>query len=518
MKKLDWVTIAVFGYILVAVTWVAILSSASLFESELSVGADTVLPIAGTTYTLSGAGISSSDTSFTLTSFTLPQTGTEITDSDMSETFYMTIEPGSRSRQEIVSCTTVTQNADNTATISGCSRGLLPISPYTASTEYAFSHAGGSAVIVSDPPQLFNQTTFKDNDETITGSWSFPTPLSNSNAATKEYVDTNVNGGTVSNDRFVVAGNAGETVATGTLVYFDGADQEWKKVDVDTSSTYQDKFIGLTQGDGTDGNAIQGGILLSGRDTTQTGLTPGSTYYASTSAGTITTDTTDSNVQPVGIAENTNVLYFDPVLVDVPFKNQDNTFSKSNTFSGTTTFSGAAHFTGELQGTVYKIAASSSRISQNISTEETFISHTIPGGALSTNNAVRVRLYISDLDSSAGSQSVDVNLTYGGTNVATTTINLGNTTNLNGIVEAMIFADNSASAQFGWLNTEIAQNTSTDIDYGSDVTTRFATLLDTGTAAVDSTADQTLTVTMTQASGAGSITVTPAGYTVESIE
>ena len=287
-------------------------------EENLSVGG--VLPVAGTTYILAGSGISSTATSITLTSFSVPQNGTLITDADISDTFYLTLEPGSRSRQEIVSCTTVTQNAGGTATLSGCTRGLSPISPYTASTTLQFAHAGGSQAILSDPPQLFNEFTAKENDETITGTWLVPTPLSDSQIATKKYVDDNVTGGTVTNDRFVVAGNAGETVATSTLVYFDGSDQEWKKVDVDTATTYQDKFIGLTQGDGTDGAAIQDGILLKGRDNLVTGLTAGSVYYASTSAGTITADTADSSAQPIGIAHTASALYFDPVLIDVPFK------------------------------------------------------------------------------------------------------------------------------------------------------------------------------------------------------
>lgn len=141
--------------------------------APIELGADTVLPIAGATYYLSGTGISSSATSFTLTSFTIPQNGKKIQDSEMSDTFYLTFEPGSRTRQEIASCTTVTQNGDGTATISGCTRGLSPVSPYTASTSLQFAHSGGSSVVFSNPPQLYNQVAFKDNDETITGQWTF---------------------------------------------------------------------------------------------------------------------------------------------------------------------------------------------------------------------------------------------------------------------------------------------------------------------------------------------------------
>jgi hypothetical protein len=148
-----------------------------------------VLNVAGSTYNLAGTGVSSSATSITLSSLTLTQTGQKLVDSDFSDTFYITLEPGNRSKQEIVSCTTVVQNASS-ATLSGCTRGLSPIYPYTASTTLQFVHGGGSQVIFSDPPQLFASYGAKANDETITGSWSFPEPTIASNVATKNYADT----------------------------------------------------------------------------------------------------------------------------------------------------------------------------------------------------------------------------------------------------------------------------------------------------------------------------------------
>ena len=158
--------------------------------SQPVLGADTVLPLGGTVYTLSGSGVSASATSITLTSLTIPQTGYEILDADVSSTFYITLEPGNRTRQEVASCTTVTQSgSDNTATLSGCTRGLTPFTPYTASSTYRFAHGGGTAVVFSNPPQLYNQFAGKDNDETITGIWSFPEPTTASSTATKNYAD-----------------------------------------------------------------------------------------------------------------------------------------------------------------------------------------------------------------------------------------------------------------------------------------------------------------------------------------
>jgi len=143
---------------------------------EISTGIEMLgatLPIAGATYNLAGSGVTGSATSITLQSLTVPQTGRKLVDSEFSSTFYITLEPGNTRRQEIASCTTVTQNANDTATLSGCIRGLLPFTPFTASTTYQFAHGGGTQVIFSDPPQLFNEFTAKGNNETITGSWTF---------------------------------------------------------------------------------------------------------------------------------------------------------------------------------------------------------------------------------------------------------------------------------------------------------------------------------------------------------
>ncbi len=141
--------------------------------SKMDMLGSAVQPLAGTTYNLAGSGVSSSGVSINIQSLTLPQSGYLIQDKDLSDIFYITLEPGNRTRQEIASCTILTQNANGSATVSGCVRGLLPIPPYTASSTMAFSHAGGSQVIFSNPPQLYNQFTAKGNTETITGPWTF---------------------------------------------------------------------------------------------------------------------------------------------------------------------------------------------------------------------------------------------------------------------------------------------------------------------------------------------------------
>lgn len=182
------------------------LLEALLREESLSLGANT--PIAGSTYNLAGSGVTGSATSITLQSFTIVQTGQAIVDGDLPDTFFITIDPGNKRRQEIISCTTVVQNSGGDATLSGCSRGLSPITPYTASSTLEFAHAGGAQVIFSDPPQLFVRYGDKSDTETITGTWGFtsvPTTTDDCTVSTefcpKSYIDSQVNQGAVTSTR-----------------------------------------------------------------------------------------------------------------------------------------------------------------------------------------------------------------------------------------------------------------------------------------------------------------------------
>jgi len=308
-------------------TLITILSFTAIFlgwqmlpqEETLSLGG--TLQVAGSTYTLAGSGISSTATSFTLTSFSIPQNGALINDAALSDTFYVTFEPGSRSRQEIASCTTVVQNAGGTATLSGCVRGLSPISPYTASTTLRFAHSGGSTVILSDPPQLFNQYGALANDEVITGAWTAITPVAALGIATKAYVDSVVNGGALTLDGIAMGATAGETFATGTIVYFDAANtKEWMKADASTAASAVGVQLGIAQGVGADGVAIPGGVLTRGYDSTQTGMTIGQTLYLSDTAGATSTSA-GTNTVVLGQARTASVFYFDPIYGNIPTPN-----------------------------------------------------------------------------------------------------------------------------------------------------------------------------------------------------
>jgi hypothetical protein len=126
----------------------------------------------GKPYTLYGSGISSTDTSVRLTSFKQPVSDTPWVTADLiggvGNYFYLTIEP-STDRKEFLGCTGVTQNSDGTAYVTGCVRGLSFAYPYTASTTLRLSHSGGSRVVLSNSPQLYNDIITYINGISIAG-------------------------------------------------------------------------------------------------------------------------------------------------------------------------------------------------------------------------------------------------------------------------------------------------------------------------------------------------------------
>lgn len=266
-------------------------------ESDMKLGS--INYVAGKVYNLYGGGIGSSDTSITLTAFKTPVSNYNLVMSNFGTTGYVTIEPANTTRQEIVSFTGVTQNADGTATLTGVTRGLSPVSPYTASTTIQKAHSGGSVVVISNPPQLYDSFPAKSNDETITGSWSFPlTPTIDANPASKKYVDDTAFSGAGVIDASATArgvvelatgleiasstavGSSGNLVVPASLATstYNSATADLKVVVTQNNGKIDDNFIG----------SLASTTAVSGTGATLTQLVPvGSiTAYASTTAPT----------------------------------------------------------------------------------------------------------------------------------------------------------------------------------------------------------------------------------------
>jgi hypothetical protein len=405
----------------------------------------------------------------------------------------------------------------SSTSVTGVTRGISPSDGTSAVTALQFAHRRGASVKITDFPIiqiLRNQNNGEATFENVLRYAGGVVPTGASDLADVGYVLSVVNGGTVTFDALVVAGTAGETLATSTLVYFKSSDQRWWKVDTDDTATFTGVALGLTRGTGTAGNSIVGGgVLLKGLQTGLSALTAGSTYYASTTGGGLGTATT---VLPVGVAKSTTELYFDPVMIGVPRLAMNNTFTGSNTFA-TTTISNLV--VTDITGAVSKLVASSSQQTLSGSTTESVIfSVNVPSGALSTDNAIRFKVYIQDQDDTAGGQVLTYRFKYGSTTIATSSISGAGVTNQNGVIEGYLYANNSVSSQFGLMKVFISENKTTISDYGGDVSTVFAQELDTGSASENSATDKTLSLTVQQTSGANLATLTIAGYVIELIQ
>lgn len=279
-------------------------------------------PAGGGTYYLNSS-ISSTDTTITLSSFLEPISGVPYTMSLLNtDIAYATIGPRTTS-SEFISFTGITQNADDTATLTGVTRGLAKKYPFTESSVFKLPHAGQSVFILSDAPQVLKKLVSLENDETISGVKTFTTPPISTVTPTaptqvpnKAYVDL-VAGGTAIYDQNIIAATAGETLAAGNLVYFKPSDQRWYLADTDVLASVVATKLGFAQGTATAGNSVN--ILIAGLQKGLSGLTAGSRYYVSATAGGIETNdstTISARNRFVGWASSTTQLMFSPDDLD----------------------------------------------------------------------------------------------------------------------------------------------------------------------------------------------------------
>lgn len=130
--------------------------------------------------------------------------------------------------------------------------------------------------------------------------------------------------------------------------------------------------------------------------------------------------------------------------------------------------------------------------------ETTIVTATIPGGTLSTANAIRGKVFMSDMiGKSSDEGTLTFKLKYGGTTVGTTAgykpiINTEGSVD-DGMIEFVIYANAATNAQIANMEFHASRRDGSPTVTGAalDVAHQFAS----GTAAVDSTTNQTLLVT-----------------------
>lgn len=289
-------------------------------------------------FKLSGGGVTSTATTINLASFKLPDGSTNITMSDFGDVGHGVLEPGT-SREEIVTFTGVTQNGDGTATLTGVTRGVNFVDPYDEQSAYKQTHSGNALFRISNTSKFYSEFALKDNDESITGLWTFDDanrPLLDADADATADAQLITKGelnrtalGTTTVDRVIVSATAGATIAAGNLVYLDNADTEWKLVDATDTATLYNVKLGIAQGAGTDGNSIVGGVLTQGLDSNQSGLSTNSTAYATDTPGAIGTSV-GTNEKIVGDVISATEVLFDPDYGPAPTADEKDALAGTN--------------------------------------------------------------------------------------------------------------------------------------------------------------------------------------------
>src|SRR3990167_9174132 len=128
--------------------------------------------VQGKDYNLAGSGITSIATTIILQSFQTPD-GTPLVTADFGTLGYATIEPGTV-KEEQITFTTVTQNGNGTATLTGVTRGVRFVAPYDGVPALGLQHAGGVIFRITNTAKFYTALAAISNPETITGRYIFP--------------------------------------------------------------------------------------------------------------------------------------------------------------------------------------------------------------------------------------------------------------------------------------------------------------------------------------------------------
>lgn len=228
--------------------------------------------VQGRDYYLYGSGISPTATTIKMRSFLLPNSLEPITMAMFGGSLgYMTLDPEQPLLEENISFTGITQNPDGTAVLTGVTRGLRLIDPYTADVNLRQRHIGGAIIRITNSVGFYSDFTNKYNDERIQdgSQWIFPGTTGTARPQLASDADATLDTELITRGeraRFegVIVQDEGTPLATrGTTLNFTGAG-------VTASGTGSTKTINIPGG----GGAGDGKVKVDASDTTADYLDP----------------------------------------------------------------------------------------------------------------------------------------------------------------------------------------------------------------------------------------------------
>jgi hypothetical protein len=257
------------------------------------------------------SSISAAATSMKVTPYPVDLDGNKLTMAALGSTPQVTVDSKVFQIEEIIGFTAITDNGDNTATLTGLSRDLASSSLATPGTGKA--HGSGATVIISWNPQDVARLAALENDNVFTGNNTAPNPTSPQSIVTRDWILALIAGGSITTNALIEAGKAGETVAAGNVIYLKAADGQWWLAKSAVTATIDALQLGIAQGAGTAGNAIAGGVLRKGLDSNQAGGVAGGLGYVKDAGGTVNT-TAGTLERIVGQFITATTFVFDPVF------------------------------------------------------------------------------------------------------------------------------------------------------------------------------------------------------------
>lgn len=430
-------------------------------------------------FTLYGSGASVGDTSVVLSSFN-DLLGVPLTMASFGTEGYGTIEPNT-SQEEQIGFTGITNNANGTVTLTGVTHVLF-ISPYTETSGLGTAHAGGVGFVISNTAGFYNRFTAKNNDETITGLFSYP-----SSEATRPrgIADTD----TAVLAAYVTFGQLGRTSFAGTV----------------NASTIQKGIVQIATG----------AQLAAGTGTGSTGavIVPAGDSFKNTSAGA-----GDATKVPV---LNASGLLSTTFLPTVPIANggtsqitQTAGFDALSplTTKGDIIVDTGTHNVRQAVGSNNQVIvadsaqtnglkwAAATLLSGNVSTllkvvtpvtlassvtETNMFTTTIPAGALGTTGGVKGKMYLKAVGYNTNADNITFRVYVGSTAVTTLLVASTGAVNTQFIELDFLVLNSAAAVQVAYA----AAKTSYIVATGAN--NAFAD----GTGAVDTTSSQTFKIT-----------------------
>lgn len=437
-----------------------------IFQKTQNVLGSSFQPVQASQFTLSGAGITNVQTTIQLTSFKLPDPSkTPITMSMFGSIGYAVIEPQT-SKIENVSFTGVTQNANGSATLTGVSRGLSFYSPYNASSTLGLSHAGGAYIILTNSGAFYGkQFAFVNSPSYITEYWQFTNPPVFTNAATT-------------------------TSQAASVAYVNS---------VAFGSTFVLKALG---GTGATGFGTGGFLFDSGAGTALSGTTT-PTFTAITATSSSATNYFAGPILSVGANSFTGASTF----------SGNNNFTQTNTFAttvmSTTTVTDLRNNRGVPYGGKLGTMLTPVTFGPSDTSTTTIFSFGLPGYFISTSSIVHIKLYITGGGFQAGAFRIALN--YGGVGKAYKSISLTAGTTLGGgYIDAVLMGNGSTGSQYGIVSIigEPAAIGHPISGIGGE---------SPGTYAIDSTVNQTVSISASYGTSDGSNSMTIDGGYAEII-